>query len=237
MFEKIFKSDIFTTKTIERQVRDNTKLYKEMLPQEKTSLLESLKEISSISNDFKDLRNEHLDEAKSSVNMASFKEYIKNAKSGYYYRKIFYFFFIRAILMIPQFIFTIRFFNPKYICTKESIGKKDKKFWVSDDKHYKVTELEKYREFPLRLIIFAVDAIFTICKFFVLKNLERIKADVCYVISAQLIKFICIVIIIVPDFSREYCESSSNDKNLFYIRDNTLEKIMNIYEIIKYFIN
>ena len=54
-----------------------------------TSLLESLKEISSISNDFKDLRTEHLGEAESIVNMASFKLYIKEAKSGYYYRKFF----------------------------------------------------------------------------------------------------------------------------------------------------
>ena len=53
--------------------------------------------------------------------------------------------------MIPQFIFTIRFFSPKYICSKESIGKEDKKFWVSDDKHYKVTELEKYKELTFNI--------------------------------------------------------------------------------------
>ena len=78
---------------------------------------------------------------------------------------------------------------------------------------------------------------FIICEFFVLKNLQRIKMSLFYVILAQLTKFICILIIIVPDFSRKYCENSLDDENLFYASDNTLEKIMDLYEILNYLIS
>ena len=231
-FDKIFKSEIFATKSIEERIRKNDKSLNGMKEEWKSLVLESLDEASAINKDFEHLKSEYLSDTSRVVNIESFKAFIRESKSGYYYRKAKILWLVRSLLMIPQFIIILTLTYPKYICTEESINNGEQKFWISGNKHYKVTELEKYREIPLRFLIFIVDAIFTIYKFFALKNLERIKANICLIISMQLTKFICYTIILVSDFSRNYCESSLDDENLFYVKNNIIEKIMFIYDLL-----
>ena len=237
LLEIICKSKIFTTKKYAERIITNTYSINTLNPQDQNILFESLDEVSAIDSSFERIKSKYLYGATINVNISNFKEYIKNYESGYYYLKAIILFFIKALLLIEQFIITFRFFYPKYICTEESIGKQDEKFWVLNGQHLKVTELETFREISLRSLIFIADAFFFICEFIALKNLQRIIMDLFYIILAQLTKFICIIIIIVPDFSREYCENSLDNKNLFYKRDNRIEKIMNLYEILKYVIN
>ena len=59
-FEKIFKSEIFTTNIIDTKIFSNTKLFVQMESKEKKLVLESLKEISVYSKDFALLQYEYL---------------------------------------------------------------------------------------------------------------------------------------------------------------------------------
>lgn len=59
-FEKIFKSEIFTTNIIDSKIFSNTKLFVQMESKEKKLVLESLKEISVYSKDFALLQYEYL---------------------------------------------------------------------------------------------------------------------------------------------------------------------------------
>ena len=237
LFEIIFKSNIFTTKIFEERIIKNTLSINALSPIDQDILFESLDEVSAIYGSFEKIKSKYLYNATTNVSINNFKEYVKSYESGYYYLKAFILYFIRLLLLIEQIIITIRFYYPKYICTEEPFDERDKKFWVWHDQKLNVIELETSRELSLRSLIFTADAMFIICEFFVLKNLQRIKMSLFYVILAQLTKFICILIIIVPDFSRKYCENSLDDENLFYASDNTLEKIMDLYEILNYLIS
>lgn len=59
-FEKIFKSEIFTTNIIDSKIFSNTKLFVQMESKEKKLVLESLKEISVYNKDFALLQYEYL---------------------------------------------------------------------------------------------------------------------------------------------------------------------------------
>ena len=237
LFEILFKSRIFTTKEFEDRIITNNFATSSLSQIDQDLLFESLDEVSAIERSFEKVKTNYLYKTTTNVNINNFKDYIKHYESGYYYLKAFILYFVRLLLLIEQIIITAKFYYPKYICTEEPFDERDKKYWVWLDKKLKVIELKTFRELPLRALIYGADAIFIIFEFFVLINLQRIKAGLYYIILIRLTKFICMVIIIVPDFSREYCENSSKDKNLFYTRDNTLEKILNLYEILNYFIS
>ena len=237
LFERLYKMEIFTTNVIEPSIRHNTKSNNQLTEDERTKLFESLEEVSAIDKNFIHLKTDYVIHSIHSgfnLNMGDFKEYVKSANSGYYYLKDKFLLFIKALLMIPQIIIILRLLYPKHICIEEAINEGDKKFWGFDDKFYKVIDIENYGEIILRALIFIIDVIFLIYEFYILKNLERIKANVCLIITLQLTKLICLVII-TSDLTTNYRESSLDDKNKFRFKDNIFETIMNVYEFSKFF--
>ena len=218
LFGGIFKGEIFTTKEI-GTIRTNAKSINQMNIQEKRKLLESLDNSSAINSDFKDLKSQYLCEATDNVNIEYFKKFIKRAKSGYYYSKAKILFFIRSLLITPQFLFMFILLYP--MLESESIDKVDK------------------IKFCLRGLVLFPDIIFFFCENYVLKNLERIKLNKPYIfliIVLQLTKFTCNVIIFVIDLSRNNRENSLDNKNLFLLNNNIIEKMENIYDLLKFWI-
>ena len=209
LFGGIFKGEIFTTKEI-GTIRTNAKSINQMNIQEKRKLLESLDNSSAINSDFKDLKSQYLCEATDNVNIEYFKKFIKRAKSGYYYSKAKILFFIRSLLITPQFLFMFILLYP--MLESESIDKVDK------------------IKFCLRGLVLFPDIIFFFCENYVLKNLERIKLNKPYIliIVLQLTKFTCNVIIFVIDLSRNNRENSLDNKNLFLLSDDVIEKMEDV---------
>ena len=86
-------------------------------------------------------------------------------------------------------------------------------------------------KFCLRGLVLFPDIIFFFCENYVLKNLERIKLNkpfIFLIIVLQLTKFTCNVIIFVIDLSRNNRENSLDNKNLFLLNNNIIEKMENI---------
>ena len=67
-FEKIFKSEIFTTNTIDPKILNNPKSFIQMKRKEKKLVLESLKEISVYNKDFTLLKDEYLEQSSEAIN-------------------------------------------------------------------------------------------------------------------------------------------------------------------------
>ena len=66
-FEKISKSEIFTTNTIDTKIFRSTKLFVQIESNEKKLVLESLKEISVYSKDFSLLQYEYLKQSSNTI--------------------------------------------------------------------------------------------------------------------------------------------------------------------------
>ena len=66
--EKIFKSEIFTTNTIDPKILNNPKSFIQMKRKEKKLVLESLKEISVYNKDFTLLKDEYLEQSSEAIN-------------------------------------------------------------------------------------------------------------------------------------------------------------------------
>ena len=67
--------------------------------------------------------------------------------------------------------------------------------------------------------------------------MQRIKSNKYLILIFQLFKFILCGIIIFFDITENTCENSFNDTNIFYIKNNILEKFQMIFDIIKIIIN
>ena len=76
-FEKLFKSEIFTTNTIDSKLSSQSKLYYQMKGKDKKLVLESLKETSAYNKDFSDLKVEYLSQSSNKIiNLQYFKLFI-----------------------------------------------------------------------------------------------------------------------------------------------------------------
>ena len=141
--------------------------------------------------------------------------------------------------MVTQLILAYLLTYPRNICIDEPFDKdKDKEYWIYMDNKFEVITVKMDKEFYLRIIIFLFDLVFFLCEGLVIVKLERIKANKCSIMSISCAKYIINGYLIFWDFSRNYCENSKNDKNLFYIKNNVLEKIsILIFDIIKFIIN
>ena len=151
--------------------------------------------------------------------MEDFKRYIKEAKSGFYYSKVNILFSIRSLLIIPQILFVLILLSP--MLKSESIDKVDK------------------IKFYLRALVIFPDVIFFFCEAIVLKKLERIKVNKpipALIILLQLTKFTCNVIIFVIDLSRNNCEHSLDNKNIFLLNNIIIGKMEYIYDLLKFWI-
>ena len=217
---KIFKREIFTTKEIVDDIKNNKKGFDQMDLQEKLKISESLDEVSALYNDFKDLKSLYQCEAKANANIENFKDYIRKANSGFYYDKAKKSFHIRSLLIIPQFLFFLILLF-LMIATTDSI-----------EKVYII-------KFCLRGLVLIADIIFCYCEHHALKKLQRIKPNkICIflIIVLQLTKFTSMVIIFVIDFLRNNCETSLDNKYLFLLNNIIIAKIESVCDSIKFLI-
>lgn len=216
---KLLKREIFTTKEIVDAIRNKNRAFDQMDLQEKLKLIESLDEVSALNSDFKDLKSLFLCEAKANVNRKNFKKYILRTKSGFYYDKAKKFLFIRALFIIPQFLFFLILFF--LIISSDSI-----------EEVYII-------KFCLRGLVLIADIVFYICEYNALKKLERLKINNIYnflIIVLQLTKFTSMVIIFIIDLLRNNCKTSSDNKYLFLLNNIIMEKMENAYDLIKFWI-
>ncbi len=216
---KIFKREIFTTKVIVDDIKNNKGAIDQMGLQRKLKVLESLDEVSALDSDFKELKSQYLCETTGNVNIKNFKKYIRKAKSGFYYDKAKNFLFIRFLFKIPQFLFFLILFF--LIIAPGSI-----------EKEYVI-------KFCLRGLVLIADIIFFFCEHYAMKNLERIKLNKVYIfliMVIQLTKFTSMVIIFVIDLLRNNCETSSDNKYLFLLNNIIIEKIENAYDLMQFWI-
>ena len=90
-----------------------------------------------------------------------------------------------------------------------------------------------------RMISAIYDCSFMISEGCVLWNLRRMKANTFLILTIQILKYLNNGLLIVLDFSKEICEKSKNDGDIFYKKNYVLELeiIYIIYDIIKNFIN
>ena len=228
-FEKIFKSEIFTTNKIEGKILLNTKRLAQMENKDKKLVLESLEEISVYNKDFASLKEKYLLLSSDGIiSLANLKYFIKYLCPGFYKKAKFYY-AIRLILMMAQLLILYLLVYPKNICTDIPFEQKDKDSWTFNGEKYKVITVIRDRDWYLRTLIFFIDFIFYICEAVVLKNLQRIKADKFLIISFQISKFIVFAII---TFNNIYYISEKN-----YCKNNVLEIISIIYDVIKNYID
>ena len=99
--------------------------------------------------------------------------------------------------MIAQLLILYLLDYPKNICIDEPFEQNDKKFWIFEDKKYKIIIVKRDKDFYLRTIIFFIDFIFYICEGIVLAQLQRIKGNKCLIITIQISKYFSIEIIII----------------------------------------
>ena len=159
---------------------------------------------------------------------------------GYYYYKFIIAFILKFILIITQCVLSLYYLYPKYYCVNEEVSEEDNIFWLFDKKKYKVKKVQRSgdKTFYLRLIYFILyDFIFFFLEVYIIANMQRIKSNKYLILIFQLFKFILCGIIIFFDITENTCENSFNDTNIFYIKNNILEKFQMIFDIIKIIIN
>ena len=113
-FEKIFKFHIFTNKTIEGKILNNSNSLSQLNEANRRLVIESLEEISIYNADFSQLKQKYLLEFSSKVNLNNFKIYIIRHIYGYYYKKAIFLFIIRFLLIFAQLLSIIFLTYPKY---------------------------------------------------------------------------------------------------------------------------
>ena len=237
-FEKIFKFHIFTNKTTDSNILNNIKSLSQLNITNRILVIESLEEISNYNADFSQLKEKYLLEYSQNVHLQKFKDYISIYKSRIYYIKAIFLFIIRLLLTIAQFLSIILLTYPKYICQFKQIDNTDRLFWVYNQQQYKVITVKKDKELFLRILNFVAELFFFFHEGFVLLHLQRIILKKFYVLILQILRLYSNCWIIYLDFSKQDCENSQYDENMFYIKkNNVLEKINIIYDIIKFLIN
>jgi hypothetical protein len=238
--EKVSMNEIFTTtNSIPPQIINNSKSLAEMDNKDKELVIKSLENISLYSKDFSQLRVEYLLKYNSNVNLDSFRTFIRTHKDGYYYKKAIFLFIVRCLFILSHFLIIYRMNYPVYICVDKPIDNTDKMFWIYNNIQYKVITEKINKQWYLRMISAIYDCSFMISEGCVLWNLRRMKANACLILTIQILKYFNNGLLIVLDFSKEICEKSKNDGDIFYKKNYVLElEIINIiYDIIKNFIN
>ena len=228
-FEKMFKSEIFTTNEIDSEIYSTSIFFFRMGKRDKKLIIESLEEASAYNKDFSKLESDYLFQSSNGIiNLAKFQIFITSEYPGYYYRKAIFSYVIRFILMSVQLLLLYLLAYPKNICIAKPFEKNDKKFWTFMDKKYKVIIVKRDRDLYLRTIIFFL--IFFSIYVKVLFNLQRIKANKCLIIIIQISKYFAIAVLII--------------KNLYYIAEknycknnDVLEIFSIIYDVIKYYVD
>lgn len=235
---KIFKSQIFTTKELDENLKKIEIPFNQMVGEQKTKILESLDEASEYNNDLFKLKVEYLSQSNEIINLSNFQQFIKSQYSRYYYIKAIFFFIIRCIYIISQFYIEFFIIYPKYYCLDNQTNSENEAFWIFDGRKYKIKKIEEDRQKYLRLLNFIFDIILIIFETIVLYRLQRIKINKCSVITFQLIKYIVSLEIILFDFfDDDFCSITKDDKTLEYKKNKIIEYFNLISDIIKLLID
>ena len=128
-FEKMFKSEIFTTNEIDSEIYSTSIFFFRMGKRDKKLIIESLEEASAYNKDFSKLESDYLFQSSNGIiNLEKFQIFITSEYSGYYYRKAIFSYVIRFILMLVQLLLLYLLAYPKNICIAKPFEKNDKNF-------------------------------------------------------------------------------------------------------------
>ena len=89
-------------------------------------------------------------------------------------------------------------------------------FWIYNNTKYKVITEKRNKLWYLRMLSAIYDCSFMISEGCVLWNLRRLKVNACFILSIQILKYFINALVIVLYFSKEICEKSKNDGDIFY---------------------
>ena len=235
IFNIVFKNEIFTYSKIPSNKFEKKIPLDDLDKNNEELALIALENIILEKKDFYLLSNEYLVK-KQGINLKGFKEFIINNCKGYYYKKAIVLLFFRFFFLIAGLCILYSLNHPEYICVDKPIDNNVKRFWIYKNEKYKVIEVKiNYKEWFLRMVSTLIDIIFMICELIVLINLEKINGNVYLVISAQILKYFIDILVIVLVSTKEICEQSKNEKNIFYKKKNVLFLDLNII-LIKYFL-
>ena len=215
IFNIVFKNEIFTNSKIESDIFERNIPLAELDKNNKELALISLENIILEKKDFYLLSNEYLVK-RQTINLIEFKEFINLNYNGYYYKKAIVLLFFRFFFLIAGLCILYSLNHPEYICVDKPIDNNVKRFWIYKNEKYKVEVKINYKEWFLRMVSTLIDIIFMICELIVLINLEKINGNVYLVISAQIFKYFIDILVIVFVSTKEICEQSKNEKNIFY---------------------
>jgi hypothetical protein len=235
-FKKLFVNEIFTTESINSDFLEIQKPFNEMDEENKKLVKKNLEIISLYNKDFYRLKDEYLSK-NPKVNLLDFKNFINSKYNGYYYKKAIFLFIIKCVFLIVQIFILYLLTYPEYICVNEPINNYDEMFWIDKNESYKVIKVKRNKEFYFRMLSILCDFFFIINEGCVLYNLQRMKANVCLVLFFQILKYLINTVVIIFNFSKEICEKSKNNENIFYKRQNIfkLDIILIIYDLLKKF--
>jgi hypothetical protein len=240
-FNIAFKNEIFTRDNngMSSNILYNNKPLDQMNDNDKELILKSLENINLYNKDFSLLCVEYLVK-KPNPNYDEFKEFIYENCNGFYYKKAIILFIIRFLFLIVEFIILYFLIYPEFICVDKPIDDNDKMFWINKNEKYKVIKKKIINiEWFLKMVSTLIDLIFIFCEFIVLSKIQRIKGNVYLVVFAQIFKYFSDILVIVLDSTKEICEKSKNEDNIFYKKKKVLDLdiFLIFYYIIKYFIN
>ena len=238
-FDIVFKNEIFTRdNSIPSHILNNKLPLAELDNVNKELVIKSLENINLYNKDFSLLCNEYLAKIPN-ANYKEFKQFINANCNGFYHKKAIILLIIRSLFLIAEFFILYLLIYPEYICVDKPIDDNDKMFWIYKNEKYKVNEVKINEEWFLRTVSILMGFIFIICEFIVLIKKQRINGNVYLVVFAQIFKYLSDILVIVLDSTKEICEKSKNEDNIFYKKKKfmNLDIFLIFYYIIKYFIN
>ena len=241
--KKLYREDLFRFETFPTSINKIKKPLDKLTKNEKDFLVNSVQDIGYYNNEYALLGTEFItlySQKNDLLNRHFYKDYIERAKNGYLKKKIIALFVLKYLMILAQLYLTYYFIYPRHRCIYEHIADENENFWYCGREKCKVKEIDKFKDkiFMLRIIFFIYNIISFMIQIYVVINLERIKSNKVCVIIFQVIKYIIIGPIIYYDiFKGNYCEISKNDKNIFYVKNDVLEKFELILDIINIYIN
>jgi len=236
IFNIVFKNEIFTYSKIPSNKFEKKIPLDDLDKNNEELALIALENIILEKKDFYLLSNEYLVK-KQGINLKGFKEFIINNCKGYYYKKAIVLLFFRFFFLIAGLCILYSLNHPEYICVDKPIDNNVKRFWIYKNEKYKVIEVKiNYKEWFLRMVSTLIDIIFMICELIVLINLKKINGNMYLVIFAQIFKYLFDILVIVFVSTKEICEQSKNEKNIFYKKKKKLNLDLDIFYIIFYII-
>ena len=241
--KKLYREDLFKFKTFPSSINEIHKPLDKLTDDQKNLLIDSVQDIGNYNNEYALLGIKYISlksQSNDILNRENYKDYIKHEKNGYLKKKIIVLCILKYLMLFAQLFLTFFFIYPRHLCIYEYIADENENFWNCNGEKCKVKEIQKFEDktFLLRIIYFIYNIFSFLIEMNVVINLERIKSGKACAILFQIVKYIVIVPIIYYDiFEGNYCEISKNDKKIFYVKNNVLEKIQFLLDIINFFIN